>query len=506
MSRDSPRLNVTMLGKPVQATRLPDGQYQIVSPFDGESATLSGDVATALIQNALPEKVLEASLEGIVPAPSSAVATAYQNWITQLRQQLPDGPAVLFDSTTVDNALQAVTGANLVTPLRLLDLSLLTYAALTADKIVVQPSGRASYLAAQHPELFCVLGSPGKRFEEDLLRSSNLSVEGFIRDAPGMTASLEAAWRSFLTAGRGGADWVRLDAREFDRHWESPQYWDNVIAVDYEEGLLSRCFAGSMPPDDLSRSRTNLFITVQTYRAFRNFGVAGLLGIPYQGSVLRLPAYSMGMQVIRSRASAIERILSRAAGQGAPEPSPGVIRLKAPVPLQLVLKRMHEPRDYFDVLEGLRDEFKGLRHDIYQRQVGGEEPESIVDDYRQMLDKLSSQTTSAGPIVAFGAAAAAIPFVFLTPSHILLSADAIAGALGTLSSIPCFQGVLARWVGRASRRCIVPLLALGEQAGTVSALADDVQRIWHYTWSNDKDAILDGVARGAKPFAFLAGT
>lgn len=504
MDRKRRYLDVAILGESVRAAELPDGRYEIISESDSKSATISGDVATVMIQDGLPESVVEASLVGIAPyhVHNPVMAAESRDWIARFRGQLPDGAAVLFDSTTVGNALDAVTERIEVTPLRLLDLSLLTYAALTADKIVLQPSSVASHLAAQHPDLFYVLSSPGPRFEESLLRSTNHSVD-YVISRPGMMASLEAAWRSFLSAGQGGADWVRLDPTAFDRNWKSPQCWDAVLSVDYQQGLLSRCFTGTMPSSEGLRSHANLFITVQTYRAFRNFGVAGLLGLPYFGSVLRLPAYEQGLRTGRSRARAIELILSRATRPSMPESALGVMRLKAPVPLQMVLKRMHRPGDYFAVLAHLREEFGELRRDVHQRLVAGENPESIASDYRQMLNKLTSRATSIGPVVTFVSAAAAIPFVLLTPSHIVLSADQIAVALGALSSIPCYQGALARWAARASHSYVAPLLALSEQAGTISSLADDVQRIWHTVWSDDEDAVLDGISRRANQFAFL---
>ena len=265
-------------------------------------------------------------IEGRLSGQRSGSAT--QRPLERLRDELSAGRlAVLVDTTTYKNAREAVSSDRVPSPIALLDLSVLTVAAVCFDEIVIQPdlidtpheiAGVTHILdldVAQRHDLANVYraASRAARRPYDLNR-------------------YEDNWATFLNRAPGT---VHLDM-------------DSVPDTRQEEYWESFNFVAAFDPTSSVGGSNELetYLAVQTVRTCFNDEVAGVLDVPYLASSVRLPVYA---RLIGAKADVV-RVLTSVMGDvvrspaSASHPRFARVKLAAPFLLAMILRRMTAPR------------------------------------------------------------------------------------------------------------------------------------------------------------------
>jgi hypothetical protein len=398
--------------------------------------------------------------------------------LSSMRSALGDAPlAVMLDTTTYFNAVETL--AETPTPTGILDLALLTVAAVGFDTIIVQPEPFASTGAAGFADFTHILDLD----PHDAGTLRDLYIQS-LRLAERRRDQYERNWEAFLDMP------VTLDlssvyARVEERYWPS----DTVAE----------------PPMDPEVLRD--FVGVQTTRAWFNDIVASGLGVPHLASSVRLP---VSVDLIQAHHEYLWLLRSLITASGPPpatvhgtEPYPR-LPVSAPFLLALVLRDMQSPTDFGNALASLRDRFEPLRRWVREhpdRKQWEGKPQQVATAYTKPLP--NEYADRFGEIAARAA----------SERHVDRStwADLVAGIAdgsATLIGLPGLAGpgtkllmatqgagpLRRRWIKWRSPHVYL-LFDLSKDVTQIAELDADIRRIWDdATYVTDR-AVIDRLAR-----------
>jgi hypothetical protein len=271
----------------------------------------------------------------------------------------------MLDTTTIRNAFECLE-YHIVTPLHLLDLSIVVFAALCFDRIVVQPmQGTIAEYFKQRSDIFSWMVYPDE-FIPGTLWSLCVDSASDGRHTQGNGSdshnTLEKAWGDFLGMNPGE---FSLNLRAYDAHQDSPRYWSGELASHYSSEL----FQGNIRTPAQQAQRDE-FLSIQTMRVLFNDKLSGFLELPYLTSSFRSCIHS---QLIARKVETrllLDKLLSAfgSPDQDAKKASPYVSEVSAPFLLGLILENMETPKDFWSELYKYRERFAPLRKDVLENR------------------------------------------------------------------------------------------------------------------------------------------
>lgn len=327
-----------------------------------------------------------------------------------IRSNLPqECLLVMLDTTTVRDALHCLEYRNL-TPLNLLDLGVLCFAAICFDRIVIQPGYHLQSIN-EHPDIFSIITYPDG-FIPRTLWSICCDVSEDLPDrVDEMEAGFEKAWCRFLSLDPGE---IKLNLQAWDQYQNSPAYWNGVMASHSSSDLF-----GQSPPHGGDKRERDDFLSIQTNRVLFNDKLAGFLGLPYLASSIRSCVHS---QVIAKKVETrllVDRLISSIGPRPAEsyKEYPYVPECSAPFLLGLVLEQMRTPRDFFPVLKTYRERFAPLRRKIWEdREMWTGGSGSYLEQFLKHLNGGVSEYIKRTEDVIEGSASVATSLVTATKS------------------------------------------------------------------------------------------
>jgi hypothetical protein len=397
-----------------------------------------------------------------------------------LRAQVPDGLNVMLDTTTMGNALNALTGF-LPSPLALLDLATLSTAMVCFDNVVVQPS------TVEIPA--SDLGVTVLEQSREVIAGPMWSICGYAgRRMDERRRDLEAAWANFLGWPESDA---KLDVEVWNDHQDSPRYWDGVVAGYYMDSLFM------VAPDQKSSAE---FLGIQTMRTMVNYELASRLGIPYMAAAFRCPVQSLIIRENHERQIVMARLMQKL-GPHAARPvgssdEPYVLEYSAPFVLGLIMEHMQKPGDYWELVADYRSRFSPLRERLRRDR---ENWDGRAGPYvRQMLKHIggSADFVEHGEQDIVDASAALVS----------VALGGVAGPSVTLAMKLISLLFPANKVRRCYYRWFRPelylLTSLRNEAERLRAMDQRVKSIWKCRWDESCYRQFD-MLRAANPAPFL---
>jgi hypothetical protein len=443
---------------------------------------LDPGMAHALLHLRNAERQL--ALRGVAIRPPSSAETSEAD-LYDLRRQLPDDELlVLLDSTTLQNGLSCVHGLTPPGPLGLIDLSILTFAAICCDRIVLQSSGMVKALMSEElASVSITLAYPEpRRFIRNTLWSLCVGVGSQGGHRVGQEA-MTKAWNDLLYDGKQE---VILDLHAHDEYQDSPGYWDGIPASHYFGDL----FAPALYPSDKSAKSRNGFLSIQTIRTLYNDAVAGALGIPYVSSSLRSPIHWLLIREKTEMRLLLDQLLSEVGPPTVSEPdamqeNPYMAEFSAPFLLGLVLEKMATHNDYWPVVLDYRERFAPLRKRIArEREQWNGRSGAYLDRF---LSEFRGASEQYGPRVRGVAGVGADVGVALTGLPV-----AVAIKLGVAALA---RPARREWL-RRRRPDIYLLMSLSDEAKSLRMAEEQVRRIWGRSWDRAGREQLERLARG----------
>jgi hypothetical protein len=464
------RLLGQMIGLEISA-----GRPQVVAE-SGHCTEVTADEFVAFqVDGGLPGRLAQLSQ----PDPATEAGDGFD----MIRAQIPAGLSVMLDTTTIRNAVGALE-ERAPSPLALLDLATLSTAITCFDNVLVQPFG--THIAQAADLGIQVLDCP-RDFIAGPLWSICAIASNQLRENEARRDSIEAAWAQFLGWPRHEA---RLGLYSWNRHQNSPYYWDGIVASYYTESLFD------LQGSDSARE----FLDIQTMRTLVNHELASRLGVPYLAAGLRSPVQSLAIRENHERQLIIDRLIQALAPRPARMPSaesePYSLEYTAPFILALALEQMSTPADYWPVIARYRSRFSSLRQRLRKDR---ESWDGRTAPYaRQMLQSLKTAAELAGQG---------------EQATVDVSATLVAGALGGVAGASASLGLklislvkpadhLTRCYNRWFRPELYLLTSVRDEAANLRALDHRVQHIWKCTWLPSDYRQLD-MLLAANPAPFL---
>jgi hypothetical protein len=274
---------------------------------------------------------------------------------------LGDDPlAVMLDTTTYFNAAEALEQTP--TPLGMLDLALLTVAAVGFDTVVVQP------------EPFARTGGAGFA---DFTHILNLDPDD---------ATLRKLYMQSLRLCERRRD-------QYVKNWEA--FLDTPVTVDLSS-VYSQVACRYWPSDTVAEPPADpevlkKFVGLQTMRTWFNDIVASGLGVPHLASSVRLPVSVDLAQAHHEYLWLLRALITASGPQPAPVHATGPVPrlpVSAPFLLALVLCDMQSPSDFAGALASLRNRFEPLRRWVREqpdRKQWAGKPQRLATAYTKPL-------------------------------------------------------------------------------------------------------------------------
>lgn len=242
---------------------------------------------------------------------------ASARYLPEMKDQLPaDELLVMLDSSTIAGAWACV-GSRYpqAAPLYLLDLSVLTFALLCFDRVVLQPQGAMSRGPGYFEDAVINLEYPCGFIPDTLWTMCAGLSPGPLGASSADLGEFTRAWTTFPYGDASEPDdsGIRLDFDAYDRYQDSPLGWNGIFAHEYASTLLN----GSVLSDKVER---NEYLSIQTMRTLFNDRLAGYLQVPYLASSFRAPIQSLLLARKAETQLLVDRII---ASLGPPPPRPG---------------------------------------------------------------------------------------------------------------------------------------------------------------------------------------
>jgi hypothetical protein len=403
-----------------------------------------------------------------------------------LMSQVPTGSAVLLDSTTLRSAVIASDATDL-DPIMLLDLSVVAFAFVAFDNVIIQP----------HRLLPCNDADPcfggalkTLSMSRDLIMGDLWSFLAPLINMNYERAGFTDAWRTFL-----GREDITIDGRVIDRAQDSPQYWDGVPASFY---LSTYIPSPSCMPHHESDS-LNEFLSVQTIRALYNDNIAGLLRIPYLSSSIRSPIYSELLRRKLETQLTADKLLASLGPSpiAAPSNSPYVVEASAPFLLGIILSRMKSPADFWTALHELRQEFAPLRRRLHDDSDSwrGRSGVYLANYLRHLKNYLPDDAKLAENTLEATATAVAS----VTTSSVL--GGAAAKLLIKLITLLNPTKEAYDWYLRTFKPDVAIVVELSKEASKLRSVETEIERIWKDRWHRQHREQLEWLA-ASRPEAF----
>jgi hypothetical protein len=389
-----------------------------------------------------------------------------------------DALAIMLDTTTYYNAMAALgrqsPSPRSATPaaFHLLDLAALTVAGVCFDVVVIQPE-------RYHPgDAFADFTYTLPVAERDRKAQDDLGREAAATCAR-RSSRYQSAWAAFL--GLDGQLSLDFDA-----------------ALKFFEDGLGDTYGYAAALGFLERSYGELhgesaYLPIQTVRAVYNDRVAGLLGLPYLPTSIRLP---VAADLSRSRAELLDgiRLLAQSAPGSEParpqSPTTPPAPLYAPFLLGLVLARMNSPDEFEDAVGYWRDRFAPFRSWLRthpQRELWQAQPHALRRELAaRMHDVTGPSNASVSETVAFEVLQGAASLTPVGP---------FAGsALKILRATQPASG-LRRLMARLFKPELYLLFSISDEARHVATLDADITRIWGRRLTDDSRDALERIRR-----------
>jgi hypothetical protein len=432
------------------------GDRYFLCGSSGAEQKLTPTEAEQLSRNA-EDLTVSAEERGLLLEGSPARATS---WLGGLRQTLPtDRLAVLVDTTTINNAREALlTRGQAPSPVALLDLSVLTAAATLFDTIVIQPE-RFPPLEEIH-DLTQVL-HPTYEGQLELERIYREVWDAFSR--PQELATYRARWASFLDVA---ASELRVDLDPIQTLNEEMMFdYSSTAQIADAFGIAS----GSAGRD----AQLAVALGVHTVRAGFNDAIAGVLGLPYLATSIRLPVSSELADRKTRVLWVLRRLIANSSPAGPAEPATFAPRtqIAAPLLLGLVLERMSKPEDYRPALDEVRERFAPLRAHLREDRETAQwdkQPQMYMQQFTKHLGE--SATLATVQDAAIAGAQAGVTIATGDPGF-------VTAALKVIAAVKPLE-VAHRAYLRLWRPEIYVLLNVAKEARRLSLLDSRIERIW----------------------------
>ncbi len=411
--------------------------------------------------------------------------------LNSLRMQATAG-SVLLDSTTLANAAMALM-FNRPDPVALLDLSVITFALVVFDKIIVQPhrflGGVIAPFEAELGDSLRVLV-----YDQEFIAGPLWSFCGELMNSIGthgttLRESLTDAWCKFYNRQD-----IVVDPSLVMTNQDSPLEWDGIPATYYISDIVSR---GALLEDQ--HTSFNTFLSVQTVRALYNDNIAGMLGIPYLCTSLRSPIYSELLSLKLETQLLADKLL---AGIGPPIASdvssgPYTAEVAAPFLLGIILSRIEHPGEYWHAVALLRKSFAPLRKRLAEEreQWNGRTGGYVANYLKHISNYLPDEVRIAEQTLTATATAVAS----------ITTASPVGGGLAKLA-IQMMSALKPaeyayRWYLKRFRPDIAVVVELAQEARMLRSVESELERLWGSAWGREEHDVLETLAL-VRPEAF----
>jgi len=387
----------------------------------------------------------------------------------KIRRDLPsDSLLVLLDTSTVANAFDCLNGR--VTPLNLLDLSVVTYAAICFDKIIIQPNPKLALgKIDNYSDIFFEI-----RYPEDFVKQQ---LWGLLDTSFIDVKEIEDKWCNFLHLAPNEID---LSLYAYDEYQDSPMAWNGIVASHYSEFLN-----GLELKRDGDKKIRNEFLSIQTMRALFNDRLANMLGIPYLSSSFKSSIHSLILKYKVETRHILDRIIySISSSENIENDHSYCSQYSAPFLLGLILEQMKEPYDYWEKLYYYRQKFSPLRKKILQdRDNWSGKPTEYLAQYLKFIDEINSGISpefdrSKNRINA----GAAIGSTICTVSPVELKLVGVGIKLLQVM-IPTKQ--IHNFYLKHRKPAVYLFVEMAEEARHLRMVENHISRIWGKTWSRE---------------------
>lgn len=382
-----------------------------------------------------------------------------------LAQVPPDELLVMVDTTTVSDASRAVDYGR-ITPITLLDLSIVTFAVVCFDRVVIQPH-RFNDFISKNRDIFLILD-----YSRDFIVDSLWPLVADKANQLGRSDSVEkhefeSAWCKFLNYPEGS---VSLDLTV--QAQASPLCWSGVVA----ERHMSRLRAGQLSQCRRSHD-VNEFLSIQTMRVLFNHDLAEMLRLPYVSSSWRACVHAPLIARKLEAQPVIDRLLGEV-GPGElskPNEQAYVRECSAPLVLALVLEKMRSAQDYWPVVRGYREQFAPLRAKIRNDR---EQWQGRSGSYlRHFKNHLNNYLPADAKLAEDAILAAATAGADLIPGAALAKLGLKLGQL-----IKPAQKLYDWWL-KVLRPEVYLIMNLAREAESLRMLEHRIEAIWGHTWT-----------------------
>jgi len=423
------------------------GSEQVLTPAEAEQLSRhAGDL------------MARAEASGLALEDSPAPATS---WLYRFRQTLPrEQLCVLVDTTTIFNAREALlTRGRAPSPIALLDLSVLTAAAILFDTIVIQPERFPPLRDIR--DLTHVLQPTGEG-QLELERIYDEVWDAFSR--PRELATFGARWATFLDVE---ASDLRLDL-------DAVRTLNAEMTFDYSSTAeIAEAFGTVGRPRD-REEQLAVALGIHTVRTGFNDAIAGVLRLPYMATSIRLPVSSDLADRKTLLLWVLRQLIASSSPPGRAEPATFAPRtqIAAPLLLGLVLERMAKPEDYRGALDEVRQRFAPLRAQLREDRETApwdEKPQLYMQRFTKHL--AGTGVTFAGAQDAvIGAAQAGATIATGDPGFVSAALKVIAA---TKPLEYAHRAYLRLWKPE-----IYVLLNVAREADRLSLLNKRIKQIW----------------------------
>ena len=388
--------------------------------------------------------------------------TQARSFLGEFREALPaDRLAVLVDTTTIHNAREALlTRGRAPAPIALLDLSVLTAAATLFDTIVIQPE--------RFPPLDDV---------RDLTQVLQPTYEVHLE----LERIYGEVWEAFnrrherTVYGKKWAEFLDTTTRELPLDLDAVRTLDIEMTFGYSSTAeIADAFA---TPRGASGRENELAVAlaIHTVRTGFNDAIAGMLGVPYLATSVRLPV-SSDLADRKTRLLLILRqLIANSSPPGRAQPATFAPRtqIAAPMLLGLVLERMSKPEDYRAALDEVRERFAPLREQLREDRETAQwdrKPQLYMQRFAKHLG--ATDATFAGAQGAgLGAVQAGLKMTTALDPSFVTAALKIVAAVKPLQL--AHHAYLRLW-----RPEIYVFMNLAKEARRLSLLDSRIKSIW----------------------------
>jgi hypothetical protein len=390
--------------------------------------------------------------------------------------------SVMLDTTTLRSAESCLRG--MVTPVNLLDLSVVCTAAICYDRIVVQPV--CSDIIAQYPTLFSCIKYSREAIAGTLWTMCCNLLNSHHPISPD-SRTLEEAWKKMFRR-----DDIKLNIQNTNRYQDSPDYWDGIPASHFAKSL----FSGST----IDRDSMNAFLSVQTMRTLFNDVLAGFLSMPYLSTSIRAPVLGVVMQRKAQLKPVVDALID-ALGPADATPweknLPFTSELYAPFFLGLVLEKSSRPEDILPNILEYRKKAEPLRRQLRtDREAwsgrGRTYLKTIIGSINGFTDKEKDLASNAIKTT----------IATLTPLVTASQPQTQMASLGIkLAMLLRPLDKLKRLYSRMFRPHIYWLSELSEEAKALRNVEAQLVRVFGHSWTKDSRTCLELLA-GTYPASF----